>query len=627
MTATPWARPPGEIVVDGYTLLSKIGEGGMGVVHLAQRRNGPRVALKVLRPHVVGGDEGRARLAREVTSLSRVRSRRVAEIVDADPWGEIPYVATRYVPGPALHDFVADEGPMTGGTLRRFAAGLAEALRAVHDVGVLHRDIKPSNVLIEGRDPVLIDFGLARLAEEDQRLTQTGWLLGTPGYLAPEILEGDDPTSAADVHSWAATVVFAGTGRSPFGRGPAMAVMDRVRRGAHDLAGLPGPARRLLEPALHPDPLVRPTLDEIAVELEAPRPPAPAPVPVVDVEDTLEDPPLTLPYAAVLRDEREARSAQDADAATTVEPLPPTAVETRYDDRFDDRFDDDDLEDVEDGYDEGDDEYDGGYDAYDGGYDERPVIGLAPQRAPYQQPPPIDPRLRPADPDAPAWDPYDPRDPYGARPPYAPDAPPRQSAAERFRSSLLVVLGGVGVAAGVAAYPWITLMVLVVVVWLLRAVSAASSSVAERRMVRGRRWYDVPRASALLPWHLVATVPVTVLLWLWSLGFAGCAAVLAWGVGAGSSAVLGLFGAVLALCLWTGPGGGRLRRPVRGLLRPVSAEAASWGVALLLVGGAAVVLALLVSSQGTSWLPAEAAPWDGWRLPRLRDLLGGRAGA
>ncbi len=608
--------------MDGYTLLSKIGEGGMGVVHLAQRGNGPRVALKVLRPHVVGGDEGRARLAREVASLSRVRSRRVAEIVDADPWGEIPYVATRYVPGPALHDFVADEGPMTGGALRRFAAGLAEALRAVHDVGVLHRDIKPSNVLVEGRDPVLIDFGLARLAEEDQRLTQTGWLLGTPGYLAPEILEGDDPTSAADVHSWAATVVFAGTGRSPFGRGPAMAVMDRVRRGAHDLSGLPAPARRLLEPALHPDPLVRPTLDEIAVELEAPRPPAPAPVPAVDA---VEEPPLTLPYAAVLRDERDARDAEDAGAHTTVEPLPPTAVETVYDDRYsnaDDAGDaDDDLEDEDGGYEDG---YDEGY---DDGYDERPVLGLAPQRAPYQEPPPIDPRLRPAEDRRPAYDPYGSRDPYGSHDPYAayaphPDVPPRPTAAQRFRSTSLVALGGLGVGAGVAAYPWLALMLLVVGVWVARAASAAGGSVAARRMVRGRRWYDVPRAGALLPWHLVATVPVTVLLWLWSLGFAGCAAVLAWGVGGGGATVLGLFGVVLALCLWTGPGGGRVRGPVRGLLRPVAADAASWGVAVLLVGGAGLALALLVASQGTSWLPADAAPWDGWRLPRLRDLLG-----
>ena len=108
----------------------------------------------------------------------------------------------------------------------------------MHAVGVLHRDMKPTNVLMEGRSPVLIDFGLARVAE-DPRLTQTGWLLGTPGYLAPEILYGDDATTASDVHAWAATVAFAATGRPPYGTGPAMAIMDRVRRGEHDLSGVP----------------------------------------------------------------------------------------------------------------------------------------------------------------------------------------------------------------------------------------------------------------------------------------------------------------------------------------------------------------------------------------------------
>jgi serine/threonine protein kinase len=232
-TTSHRAAPPPDLRVGSYRLLTKIGEGGMGVVHLAQAPNGNRVALKVLRPHIIGDDEARARLAQEVASLSRVRSPRIAEVVDADPWGETPYVATRYVPGLSLHEHLREEGPITGADLRWFAAGLAEALAAVHDVGVLHRDVKPSNVLLEGRSPVLIDFGLARLAD-DPRLTVTGWLLGTPGYLAPEILYGEDATPASDVHSWAATVAFAATGRPPFGRGPAMAVMDRVRRGEHD---------------------------------------------------------------------------------------------------------------------------------------------------------------------------------------------------------------------------------------------------------------------------------------------------------------------------------------------------------------------------------------------------------
>jgi hypothetical protein len=250
-------------MVGRYALLTKVGEGGMGVVHLAEYPAGNHVAIKLLRPHVVSDDHGRARMAREVTSLRRVRSPRVAEVYDADPWGETPYIVTRFVPGPSLQERVASVGPMSGGELDRFAWGLAQALAAVHDAGVLHRDIKPSNVLLEGCDPVLIDFGLAQLCD-DARITYSGWLLGTPGYLAPEILYGDDPTPQADVHSWAATVVYAATGKGPYGTGPAVAVMDRVRRGEHDLAGVPDSLYWVVRQALSPDPGDRPSSRQLA---------------------------------------------------------------------------------------------------------------------------------------------------------------------------------------------------------------------------------------------------------------------------------------------------------------------------------------------------------------------------
>jgi predicted Ser/Thr protein kinase len=255
-----------QLDVGGYRLLHRIGEGGMGVVHLAQAPDGRRVALKVLRPHIVGDEEARERLAREVASLRRVRSPRIAEVIDADPHGETPFVATRYVPGISLHQLVRDHGPVRGSDLDRLAAGLAEAVIAVHAVGVLHRDVKPSNVLLEGRSPVLIDFGLARVAE-DPRLTHTGWLLGTPGYLAPEILYGDDATTASDVHSWAATVAFAATGCSPYGSGPAMAIMDRVRRGEHDLSQVPADLAPLLRACLSLDPAQRPTMSGVLAAL------------------------------------------------------------------------------------------------------------------------------------------------------------------------------------------------------------------------------------------------------------------------------------------------------------------------------------------------------------------------
>jgi predicted Ser/Thr protein kinase len=281
--------------VGGYQLLTPLGEGGMGIVHLARARDGRRVALKVLRPHVVGDHEARERLAREVASLSRIRSPRVAEILDADPWGAVPYVVTRYVPGLPLHEHVRAHGPLPEADLRHFAAGLAEALAAVHRVGVLHRDVKPGNVLVEGRSPVLIDFGLARVAE-DPRLTATGWLLGTPGYLAPEVLHGEEPSTASDVHSWAATVAFAATGCPPAGRGPALAIMDRVRRGEFDLTGVPAAVIGTVRAGLDPDPRRRPTVPELIAALGGAAPPAPAAVPTVPAEPTrLLESPGTVP--------------------------------------------------------------------------------------------------------------------------------------------------------------------------------------------------------------------------------------------------------------------------------------------------------------------------------------------
>jgi hypothetical protein len=291
--------------IGGYRLLGLLGEGGMGVVHLAEDRSGHRVALKLLRPHVVGDEQARRRFAQEVASLSRVTSDRVAEIVDADPWGPEPYVVTRFVDGPSLTDHVRTHGPLAEPALRGFAAGLAEALVAVHRVGVLHRDVKPGNVLVEGDphapEPVLIDFGLARMAE-DPHLTGTGWFLGTPGYLAPEILYGDEPTPAADVHAWAATVVFAATGRPPAGRGPTMAVLDRVRRGEMDLTGVPASLRELLEQALAPEPVDRPTLSAVLAELGGHQPPAPAAEPTLVLERTRmlpADAPYDGPYDAL----------------------------------------------------------------------------------------------------------------------------------------------------------------------------------------------------------------------------------------------------------------------------------------------------------------------------------------
>jgi len=254
-----------------YRLLRRIGEGGMGVVHLAAAPDGCRVALKVLRPHVVADTAGRQRLAREVDALQRVRSRRVAALLDADAWGDTPYVVTRFVPGLSLNEYVDEYGPLRGAGLLGLGRGLAEALAEVHAVGVVHRDVKPSNVLIENDEPVLIDFGLARAAD-DATVTVAGWMLGTPAYLTPEIVEGRDPEPPCDVHAWASTLAYACTGRSPFGGGHQTVVLDRVRRNDYDLSEVPADVRRVLERCLATDPRSRPSAAVLAGWLGAAEP-------------------------------------------------------------------------------------------------------------------------------------------------------------------------------------------------------------------------------------------------------------------------------------------------------------------------------------------------------------------
>lgn len=535
--------------VGGYQLLTRLGEGGMGVVHLARGPSGERVALKVIRPNVVGDDESRARLAREVNSLSRVRSRRVAEIIDADPWGPVPFVATRYVPGLSLHDHVAEEGPLDDDDLVWFARCLGEALATVHAAGVLHRDVKPSNVLMEGRSPVLIDFGLARVAD-DPRLTAQGWLVGTPGYLAPEILHGEDATTAADVHSWAATVAFAGTGRAPFGTGPSVAVMDRVRRGEHDLSGLPEEVREVVEAALDPSPRHRPTLAAVQNWLDFDD----APLTVVragdraDAEPTVHLPwqpvPETRPYGDSFDEAYEDSHHYPEDAFEEPELSPTRRIRVAGpDDGYDD-FPDDDAELLDD---ELDDELDGEWGE------------------------PVPPAVR-------------------------------VGLAERFRRST-VHLSLVGVVAGATMHaPYVVLVVLLAGAWLLRSGSLAGSATQERRRERGRKWYDGPWTLLSTPYHVLVAVPGTLALTIWAAGFGLAVGLLCFAFAVSVPVSLALVGAGAACGFWAGPGAGRVRGAVRRVTVPVAARGWVWlfgTVALAVLAGALVVSGLQVDADLT----------------------------
>ncbi|MEV0344860.1 serine/threonine-protein kinase [Nonomuraea sp. NPDC050680] len=245
-----------------YRVIEKIGEGGMGVVHLGLDGAGRKVAIKVLHQHVAADLKARDRLVREVETMRRVRSPYVAEVIDAELTGGRPYVVTRFAAGRTLEDAVLSQGPMEAREVIRLAQGLCQALVDVHAAGVIHRDLKPSNVMLVGGEPLVIDFGIAHLVNAT-RLTLTGMFVGTPGYLAPEIIRDSQITQAADVHALASTVFFAATGLPPFGTGAFETVCFNTMEGRVQIDKAPVWLRHWLSRALEVDPAARPSAREL----------------------------------------------------------------------------------------------------------------------------------------------------------------------------------------------------------------------------------------------------------------------------------------------------------------------------------------------------------------------------
>ena len=214
--------------VGGYRLLRRLGAGGMGVVWEVADGEGNHVAMKILHPQIAADPMARRRLDREASVLARVKDSRVARILDietgdgADGSG-VTFVITELVDGPTLQHEVDHEGAYDLSTdardLSDLAHGLVDSLSAVHAAGVIHRDLKPSNVMLGAQGPVLIDFGIAQVAD-DVRLTQTGQVTGTPGFIPPEMLDGDEPSPGVDWYACAGVLLFAVTGRAPSAQGP-----------------------------------------------------------------------------------------------------------------------------------------------------------------------------------------------------------------------------------------------------------------------------------------------------------------------------------------------------------------------------------------------------------------------
>ncbi|MCQ8193219.1 protein kinase domain-containing protein [Streptomyces rugosispiralis] len=258
--------------IGGYPLLGRLGAGGMGQVFLSRTGSGRLLALKTIRDDL-GSEPGfEERFAREISNSDRVRSPWTVTVVDYSAPGRRPqWLATEYVPAPSLAEWVTAHGVLSQTALLSLAAELCGALRAVHQAGLAHRDVKPGNILLARDRPRLIDFGIARAAD-DTRHTRLGVSVGSPGFLAPDQAVGGVAAAPADVFSLAAVLVYAATGHGPFSRAgeqiPAATLLYRVVHEEPDLEGVPPELVPLLTACLAKDPAVRPTAAQLGGWLE-----------------------------------------------------------------------------------------------------------------------------------------------------------------------------------------------------------------------------------------------------------------------------------------------------------------------------------------------------------------------
>ncbi|MFD0419931.1 serine/threonine-protein kinase [Streptomyces sp. NPDC127108] len=263
--------------IGGYPVEDRLGSGGMGVVYLARSASGRRLAVKVVHGQYADDPEFRARFRREVAAARQVSGAFTAPVVDADADAARPWMATLYIPGENLGTHVRREGPLPPDRLLELAAGLTEALRDIHRVGVVHRDLKPANVMLAEDGPRVIDFGVSRAAEAlaSDPLTQTGRVMGTPPYMSPEQLTSPrDVGPASDIFSLGSVLTYAATGRGPFDSESPYETATGVVESVPELDRVPAELRPFVTQCLAKHPKERPTPDELLALLRGePLPP------------------------------------------------------------------------------------------------------------------------------------------------------------------------------------------------------------------------------------------------------------------------------------------------------------------------------------------------------------------
>lgn len=254
-TADPPLGPGDPALIAGYEILDVLGEGGQGAVYLGRGADGSRVAVKLAHTRVARDPDVHRLFLREVETARSVAAFCTARVLQAGLHQDRPYIVSEYVPGRSLAELVDAEGPRSGGGLQRLAIATMTALDAIHRAGVVHRDFKPGNVILGPEGPVVIDFGIARAL--DQAGTRSV-VMGTPSYMAPEQFNGQAASPASDVFAWAATMIYAATGRAAFRGDTLPAVMNAILTREPDLSGISPEFGRVLAACLAKDPAARP---------------------------------------------------------------------------------------------------------------------------------------------------------------------------------------------------------------------------------------------------------------------------------------------------------------------------------------------------------------------------------